>query len=108
MDSTARMYQDLSKILVTQSEIQKAVRELGRRITEDYQGTEREFVRYAALQRLMIEIVKLLVNHEGFDRFCDKAEVDYTRPINIEWEYNEYGGYNGLSITFRLNDKEVV
>ena len=40
MDSTARMYQDLSKILVTQSEIQKAVRELGRRITENYQGAE--------------------------------------------------------------------
>ena len=78
------------------------------KMPEDYQGTEREFDRYAVLQRLMIEIVKLLVNYEGFDRFCDKAEVDYTRPINIEWEYKEYGGYNGLSITFRLNDKKVV
>lgn len=73
----------------------------------DYQGTEREYTRYAELQRLMLEIVKLLANYDGFDRFCDKGEVDYSRPITVEWEYNTFGGFNGLSVEFRLKDKQV-
>lgn len=73
----------------------------------DYQGTEREYTRYAQLQQLMVEMVRLLVNYDGFDRFCDKGEIDYQRPLNIEWEFNTYGGFNGLSVTFMLKDKEV-
>lgn len=77
------------------------------KMPEDYQGTEDEFDRYATLQQLMKQIVGLLINIDGFDRFCDKGSVDYSRPLNIEWEYNEYGGFNGLSVTFRLKDKKV-
>lgn len=73
----------------------------------DEQGLEREYDRFAHLQRLMVEIVHLLTGFDGFDRFCDKGEVDYSRPLNIEWEYNTYGGFNGLSVTFRLKDKTV-
>ena len=38
MEQNARLYDDLEKILVTREEIARAVRELGRRITEDYAG----------------------------------------------------------------------
>ncbi len=73
----------------------------------DYQGTEREFDHYATLQRLMTAIVGLLVNADGFNRFCDKGDIDYSRPLTIEWEYNTYGGFNGLSVSYRLRDKAV-
>lgn len=78
-----------------------------KKMPEDLQGTEAEFENYAKLQQLMIEIVKLLINYDGFDSFCDKGEVDYSRPLMVEWEYNTYGGFNGLSVTFKLKDKEV-
>ena len=73
----------------------------------DQQGMESELGRYAALQRLMAEIVRLLMNYDGFNRFCDMADVDYSRPLRVEWEYNVYGGFNGLSVVFTLKDKEV-
>lgn len=38
METTAEIYGDLSKILVTREEIAEAVRKLGQRITEDYRG----------------------------------------------------------------------
>ena len=77
------------------------------KMPEDYQGTESEFESYSKLQQLMIEIVRLLTNYDGFGNFCDKGEVDYSRPLVVEWEYNTYGGFNGLSVTFKLKDKEV-
>lgn len=77
------------------------------KMPEDRQGTEAEFESYAKLQQLMIEIVRLLVNYNGFGSLCDKGEVDYSRPLVVEWEYNTYGGFNGLSVTFKLKDKEV-
>lgn len=40
MDSTAKLYEDLTKILVTREEIDEAVKKLGKQITEDYQGRE--------------------------------------------------------------------
>ena len=77
------------------------------KMPEDRQGTDWEYARLGYLQQLMIEMVRVLLNYDGFDRFCDMGEVDYSRPLQIEWEYNTYGGFNGLSCTFRLKDKEV-
>lgn len=77
------------------------------KMPDDEQGLEAEYDRLDRLQQLMLEIVKLLTNYDGFDRFCDKGTIDYTRPMNIEWEYNTLGGFNGLSVSFRLNDKEI-
>ena len=76
------------------------------RMPDDYQGTDREYEEYARLQRLMMQIVRLLIG-EDFQEFCDKGEVDYSRPLTVEWEYNQYGGFNGLSLTFRLKDKQI-
>ena len=38
METSAEIYQDLDRILVTKEEIAQKVRELGQRITRDYQG----------------------------------------------------------------------
>ena len=38
MQTTAEIYQDLSSILVTREQIHKAIKELGQKITNDYQG----------------------------------------------------------------------
>ena len=40
MEQNARIYEDLDRILVTKEEIAEKVKELGRRITEDYAGKE--------------------------------------------------------------------
>ena len=77
------------------------------KMREDMQGTEAEFGRYAVMQSMMAAIVRLLTNADGFDRFCDKGQIDYSRPLVVEWEYNTYGGFNGLSVTFRLKDSEL-
>ena len=58
------------------------------------------------LQLLMQAIVRLLAG-EDFYQFCDRGEVDFSRPLNVEWEYNQYGGFNGLSVPFRLKDRQI-
>ena len=40
MEKTARIYQDLDRILVTKEEIAESVRQLGAQITKDYEGKE--------------------------------------------------------------------
>lgn len=40
MDSTAKIYEDLTSILVTREEIKEAVKKLGEQITHDYQGRD--------------------------------------------------------------------
>lgn len=40
MDSTAKIYEDLTSILVTREEIKEAVEKLGAQITRDYQGRD--------------------------------------------------------------------
>ena len=44
METNAALYGDLSRILVTREEIGQAVKELGERITRDYQGKEPLFI----------------------------------------------------------------
>ena len=40
MDTNAKLYQDMTKILVKREDIQKAVAQLGQEITRDYQGRD--------------------------------------------------------------------
>ena len=40
MNNSSKLYQDLDRILVTREEIASRVRDLGRRITQDYEGKE--------------------------------------------------------------------
>ena len=70
----------------------------------DKQGSQWEYDEFARIQRLMAAMVRLLTG-EDFQQFCDQGELDATRPLTVEWEYNSYGGFNGMSVTFRLKDK---
>ena len=40
MDTNAKLYEDLDRILITRDQIQEAIRKMGKRITEDYAGKE--------------------------------------------------------------------
>lgn len=40
MDTNARIYQDLERVLITREEIREAVQKLGHQITRDYEGKE--------------------------------------------------------------------
>lgn len=40
MDTNAKLYQDLERVLITREEIHEAVKKLGQQITEDYAGKE--------------------------------------------------------------------
>ena len=44
MEQNAKLYQDLTKVLVTKEEIREAVQKLGKRITEDFAGKEPMFI----------------------------------------------------------------
>ena len=44
MEQSAKIYQDLDRILVTKEEITRKVKELGERITQDYAGKEPVFI----------------------------------------------------------------
>jgi len=70
----------------------------------DKQGIQWEYDEFARIQRLMAAIVRLLTG-EDFQEFCDQGELDYSRGLTIEWEYNNFGGFNGMSAAFRLKDK---
>ena len=73
------------------------------KMPRDRQNTEQEFQDYARLQQLAAHIVRLLTG-EDFQQFCDQGELDRSQQLSIEWEYNTLGGFNGLSIGFRLKD----
>lgn len=71
------------------------------KMPRDEQGMDAETDRYAVLQRLMAAIVTLLT--EGLEQFCDRMTLT-ADPLRVEWEYNAYGGFNGLSLSFYLHD----
>ena len=87
MDNHAAMYADLEKILVTREEIQKAVRELGQKITRDYAGKA----------PVMICILKGAVMF-----FSDLArEIDL--PISMEFmSISSYGSSTKTSGVVRI------
>ena len=70
----------------------------------DKQDSQWEYDEFARIQRLTAAMVRLLTG-EDFQQFCDQGELDTSRPLTIEWEYNTYGGFNGMSVTFRLKDR---
>ncbi len=61
-------------------------------LTED--GELDEFAKY---QRITSLIKEYILERKVCDSRMDK-------PFHTEWEYNVFGGYNGLSISFDLKD----
>ncbi len=75
-----------------------------RKMPRDGQAQPDEFDSYQQLQQLMSAMLKLITG-EDMQQFCDQGELDHSQPIRVEWEYNQYGGFNGLSATFHLKDR---
>lgn len=65
-------------------------------------GDENELAHYAALQRLMVSLRDCLM---AAPFICDNG-MQVTTDLTIEWEYDIFGGWNGLSIGFKLQDYE--
>lgn len=76
------------------------------KMPQDQAGTDAEYQRMARLQQLMAALVSIVADRFATSQFCDRFEVDATQPLRVEWEYNTYGGFNGLSVVFHLRDKK--
>ena len=64
------------------------------------QSDEDELAHYAALQQLMLALRNRLM---ASPFVCDD-EMQIVSGLTIEWEYDIFGGWNGLSIGFKLQD----
>lgn len=66
------------------------------------QSDEDELAHYAALQQLMLALRNRLMDSP----FACDTGMQLTTGLAIEWEYDIFGGWNGLSIGFKLQDYE--
>ncbi|MBR6997856.1 MAG: hypothetical protein IKI19_03520 [Prevotella sp.] len=70
---------------------------------KDRQGTDWEFQRYQLTQELMSKLCEILMGQDAFALLCESGKMAVDR-LNVEPEYNIYGGFNGWSVTFKLPD----
>ena len=63
-------------------------------------GDEEELAHYASLQTLMDSLKAELLDGR---LMCDDS-IRLTTNLTIEWEYDIFGGWNGLSVSFKLED----
>lgn len=64
------------------------------------QSDEDELAHYAALQQLMLALRNRLMDSP----FACDTGMQVTTALAIEWEYDIFGGWNGLSIGFKLSN----
>lgn len=70
------------------------------KVPSGQQTDEEELTHYAALQRLMLILRNELM---AFPLVCND-EMQVTGALTIEWEYDIFGGWNGLSIGLKIED----
>ena len=70
---------------------------------KDRQGTDWEFDRFAVTQHLMSKLCEILMGRDAFTMLCESGQMSVDH-LNVEPEYNIYGGFNGWSVTFKLPD----
>lgn len=71
------------------------------KIPEGSQTDEQERTHYQKMQAISLKIIEIMRLH-SFN--CD-INISASE-IKIEWEYNIYGGWNGLSLGFNLIDHD--
>lgn len=69
------------------------------KVSSGQQTDEDELMHYGSLQQLMLLLRDLLMTS-----FLHCGEMKVTSDYTIEWEYDIFGGWNGLSIGFKLQD----
>lgn len=70
---------------------------------KDRQGSDWEFDRFAVMQHLMSKLCEILMGQDAFMMLCESGQMSVDH-LNVEPEYNIYGGFNGWSVTFKLPD----
>lgn len=63
---------------------------------------QKELEHYDNIQKVM-QKVKEFILESGLNGSLDEGET-LSKPFRTEWEYQIYGGFNGLSISFDLKD----
>ena len=66
---------------------------------KDRQGSDWEFDRFAVTQHLMSKLCEILLGRDAFTMLCESGQMAVGH-LNVEPEYNIYGGFNGWSVTF--------
>lgn len=61
---------------------------------------------YADLQGIM-QLVKQEILNLGMNNGITSETETLSKPFRTEWEYQIYGGFNGLSLSFDLRDFEL-
>jgi len=61
-----------------------------------------ELAHYASIQETMRKLKELILTHGLNGNIC--GEETLSKNFRTEWEYQIYGGFNGLSISFDLKD----
>lgn len=65
---------------------------------------EMELQHYAKLQMVM-KLVKEYFLESGMNALMpDDEQPTLSKPFRTEWEFNQFGGFNGLSVSFDLED----
>lgn len=70
------------------------------KVPSGLQTDEDELTHYAGLQQLMLILRDQLMKAP----FVCNDELQVKSDLTIEWEYDIFGGWNGLSIGFKLQD----
>ena len=72
------------------------------KVPSGQQTDEDELTHYAALQRLMLILRDELMGY----LFICADEMEVRNSLTIEWEYDIFGGWNGLSIGLKIEDSD--
>lgn len=69
------------------------------KVPSGQENDEEELLHYASIQRVM-QLLKTQLREMDF--MC--GDVSGADNITTEWEYDVFGGWNGLSVALKLND----
>lgn len=70
-----------------------------KKVPSGQETDEDELLHYASIQRVM-QLLKIQLREMDFA--C--GDISGAESITTEWEYDVFGGWNGLSIGLKLND----
>lgn len=74
------------------------------KIADGSLSKETELQHYAKLQRIM-KLVKEYCLESGMNALMpDDEQPTISKAFRTEWEFNQFGGFNGLSTSFNLED----
>lgn len=74
---------------------------------------EEEYTQYAEAQRFMSAILQVITGKEGYAAALQTPDLDTilcttgvrsSSPITVDWEYNIFGGFSGISARITITD----